>query len=156
VTGEGDGIRISVEVIGIGDYEYSLDNSAGPYQDDAVFNNIPVGAHTVYVRDKNGCGIAERAIEQELTLEGFPKFFTPNGDGINDFWQFIPPFATGENNLAIIHIFDKFGRLLAQIDPVSVGWDGNLNGQPLPSSDYWFKARDDSNNEISGHFALKR
>ncbi len=156
VTGQADGIRIAVQVAGIGDYEYSLDNRDGPYQDDAVFNNIPVGSHTVYVRDKNGCGIAERGIEQDFTLEGFPKFFTPNGDGVNDFWQFIPPPVTGENKLAFIHIFDRFGRLLAQIDPISIGWDGNYNGQPLPSSDYWFKARDDSNNEISGHFALKR
>ena len=112
--------------------------------------------HTVYVRDKNGCGIAEETITQDLTLEGFPKFFTPNGDGINDFWQFIPPPSFLENPLVVIHIFDRYGKLLVQLDPLSAGWDGRFNGSPLPASDYWFRARDLNSREISGHFSLKR
>ena len=95
-------------------------------------------------------------MEQDLTLEGFPKFFTPNGDGINDFWQYIPPASLGEVNLDTIHIFDRYGVLLAQIDPSSLGWDGNFNGQPLPSSDYWFKAISSDSQKLQGHFALKR
>ncbi|MEX0289024.1 MAG: T9SS type B sorting domain-containing protein [Flavobacteriaceae bacterium] len=150
------GLRVEVIAEGIGDYEFAIDDINGPYQDSNVFPNITAGSHTVYVRDKNGCGIVEQQIEQDITVEGFPKFFTPNGDGINDFWQFIPPPLAGSNTVNVIHIFDRFGNLLAQIDPVSIGWDGNFNGQPLPSSDYWFKARDNLNNEIRGHFALKR
>jgi gliding motility-associated-like protein len=150
------GIRITVEVSGIGDYEYALNDINGPYQDSNVFNNIPAGSYTVYVRDKNGCGIAQESIEQDLTLEGFPKFFTPNGDGVNDFWQFIPTPLTGEISIEVIHIFDRYGTLLAQIEPTSNGWDGSFNGRPLPSSDYWFKAISESSGQIQGHFALKR
>jgi gliding motility-associated-like protein len=150
------GIRITVEVSGIGDYEYALNDINGPYQDSNVFNNIPAGSYTVYVRDKNGCGIAQESIEQDLTLEGFPKFFTPNGDGVNDFWQFIPTPLTGEISIEVIHIFDRYGTLLAQIEPTSNGWDGSFNGRPLPSSDYWFRAISESSGQIQGHFALKR
>ncbi len=150
------GIRITVEVSGIGDYEYSLNDINGPYQDSNVFNNIPAGSYTVYVRDKNGCGIAQESIEQDLTLEGFPKFFTPNGDGVNDFWQFIPTPLTGEISIEVIHIFDRYGTLLAQIEPSSNGWDGSFNGRPLPSNDYWFRAISESSGQIQGHFALKR
>ncbi|MBT8184233.1 MAG: T9SS type B sorting domain-containing protein [Eudoraea sp.] len=150
------GLRIEVFTTGIGDYEYALDDSGGPFQDSSVFTNIAAGSHTVYVRDKNGCGTIERQIDQDITVEGFPKFFTPNGDGVNDFWQFIPPALTARNSLDFILIYDRFGRFIAQIDPVSLGWDGNYNGQPLPASDYWFKARDNLDNEIHGHFALKR
>ena len=40
---------------------------------------------------------------------------------------------------AKIYIFDRFGKLLKQISPsLGPGWDGNYNGNPLPSSDYWF------------------
>jgi len=156
VTGLEDVIDIDIRVEGIGDYEYALDNMDGPYQAGSVFNDVPVGSHTAYVRDRNGCGIVEKEIEQDLTLEGFPKFFTPNGDGVNDFWQFIPPPALGEITLNTILIFDRFGVFLAEIDPFSIGWDGKFKGKPLPSSDYWFKASDHSNNNISGHFALKR
>lgn len=156
IVGQPSTIRITVEVSGAGDYEYALDNIDGPYQDSNVFDNVIPGTRTVYVRDKNGCGIAEETITQDLTLEGFPKFFTPNGDGINDFWQFIPPPSFLENPLVVIHIFDRYGKLLVQLDPLSRGWDGNFNGTPLPASDYWFKARDMNSQELSGHFTLKR
>ena len=85
-----------------------------------------------------------------------PSFFTPNGDGINDFWQFIPPVETGENNVSVIFIFDKFGSLLAQIAPNTDGWNGSFNGKSLPESDYWFKAFSTNNKIIKGHFSLKR
>lgn len=150
------GIRITVEVSGIGDYEYALNDINGPYQDSNIFNNIPNGSYTVYVRDKNGCGIAQESIEQDLTLEGFPKFFTPNGDGVNDFWQFIPTPLTGEISIEVIQIFDRYGTFLAQIEPTSNGWDGSFNGRPLPSNDYWFRAISESSGQIQGHFALKR
>lgn len=150
------GLRIEVFASGIGDYQYALDNQEGPYQDSSVFTNITPGGHTVYVRDKNGCGVVKRQIDQGISAEEFPRFFTPNGDGINDFWQFTPALLTGEKSLNIILIFDRLGTLITQIDPISLGWDGNYNGQPLPSSDYWFKARDNLNNEIRGHFTLKR
>ncbi|MGB5359728.1 MAG: T9SS type B sorting domain-containing protein, partial [Eudoraea sp.] len=79
-----------------------------------------------------------------------------NGDGINDFWQYISPRENNEIKISYIHVFDRYGILLAQIMPSSKGWDGTFNGQPLPASSYWFKARDNLNNEIRGFFALKR
>jgi gliding motility-associated-like protein len=156
ITEQGNGIGITVQTKGIGDYEYAIDTRGGPYQESPVFQNIPAGSHTVYVRDKNGCGISEQSLTQELTLEGFPAFFTPNGDGINDFWQFIPSPGQSAEAINIIQIYDRYGRMLLQMSPGSPGWDGTLEGTPLPSSDYWFRAEDTSQNTIQGHFALKR
>ena len=156
VTQEVSGIRIEIQVSGVGSYEYALDDILGPYQDSNVFGNIAPGTHTVYVRDKNGCGTDEETVVQDLTLEGFPKFFTPNGDGINDFWQFIPPVSTGEINVQIIQIFDRYGKFLVQVEPTSQGWSGRLNGRLLPASDYWFRAVSTDNKEIRGNFSLKR
>lgn len=153
---EVSGRQIEVEVNGLGDYEYALDNIDGPYQNSSIFTGVSEGIHTIYVNDRNGCGIAERIIERELSPDDFPKFFTPNGDGINDFWQYIAPREQNEIQLTFIQVFDRYGVLLAQIMPTSRGWDGTFNGQPLPASSYWFKARDNLNNEIQGFFALKR
>lgn len=139
-----------------GNYEFALDNENGPYQDSNRFSNISLENHTVYVRDKDGCGIAQWLVEQDLTVNGFPKFFTPNGDGVNDFWRFIPPIETGESNISVIFIYDRFGSLLAQLSPDTKGWNGIFNGRPLPESDYWFKAVTISNKEVKGHFSLKR
>lgn len=149
--------EIVTQVTGSGDYEFALNNSEGPYQDSNVFTGLPSGSYTVYVRDKNGCGIAEESIIQDLTLEGFPRFFSPNGDGVNDYWQFIPPTDTGEINVRAIQIFDRYGNFLKQIDPLALGWDGKYNGRPMPSSDYWFTAISlTTQKKIKGHFSLKR
>lgn len=147
-------ISIEVEVSGIGDYEYALNDPQGPYQDSNRFTNLPIDNYRVYVRDKNGCGISEVLVEPDLTLEGFPKFFTPNGDGINDLWQFIPP-PSGIVQIREVFVFDRYGNLLAQIDPRQ-GWDGTFNGRPMPAADYWFKAVNNSEQEVLGHFSLKR
>ena len=149
-------LRVEINVQGIGDYEFAVNNIDGPYQASNVFTGIPSGQVTVFVRDKNGCGITQETVEQDLTVEGFPKFFTPNGDGVNDFWQFIPPINTGSNNLSSIFVFDRFGILLAQIEPTSQGWNGDFNGSPVPASDYWFKAITQDSKELKGHFTLKR
>lgn len=153
---QGGTFQISVIAEGIGDYEYALDNAGGPYQEAPVFNSVSEGSHIVYVRDRNGCGIIEKITNEGLTGKSFPKFFTPNGDGINDFWQLISPEDGTPVEVRRIDIFNQYGVFLLQVDPTSRGWDGNFNGKPLPSSDYWFKAITPKNKKVQGHFTLKR
>lgn len=150
------GITIVVEASGSGDYEYAIDDINGPYQDSNVFNAVSPGSHTLYARDKNGCGIDQETFTQDITVEGFPKFFTPNGDSRNDYWQFIQPIDGERIIFNSILIFDRFGTFLKQINQESLGWDGTFNGRPLPSGGYWFKAIDNMNKEIQGNFTLKR
>lgn len=153
------GKQIEVNVSGLGVYEYNLDNENGPYQDDPIFVNVAAGSHIVFVRDKNGCGVVSQLIERDLILDDFPNFFTPNGDGINDFWQFIRPPEIPDILEVVkgnISIFDRYGSLVLELDPNSRGWDGSFNGKPMPSSDYWFRAVSVDQKEVKGHFSLKR
>lgn len=154
-TPQNEFIQITVQVIGDNNFEYAVDNINGLYQGNNVFDNLSLDSHTFYVRDRNGC-ITEETFIPELTLESFPNFFTPNGDDINDFWQFLPSIQSSEVDINTIYIFDRFGNLLTQLDPNSQGWDGNFNGKPLPASDYWFRATSSDNQKFQGHFALKR
>jgi len=152
-----DGLTVTLDVTGPSVYEYALNNSDGPYQASNVFTNVPIGNSTFYIRDTDELNcIVSAVLEQDIIAEGFPNFFTPNGDGINDFWQFTQPPNTTPFNLSVIFIFNRFGQLILQIDPDSIGWNGTFNGRPLPSSDYWFRAISESNQEIRGHFALRR
>ncbi|MBT8448395.1 MAG: T9SS type B sorting domain-containing protein, partial [Gammaproteobacteria bacterium] len=96
---------ITVFVSGEGDYEFALDNINGPYQDSNVFDNIRPGLYTVYVRDKNNCGITEDLV----SVIGFPKYFTPNGDNNNDFWQVFGITEQFQANSTIL-IFDRYGK----------------------------------------------
>ncbi|MFD1004694.1 T9SS type B sorting domain-containing protein [Winogradskyella aquimaris] len=142
---------ITVLVSGEGDYEYALDDIDGPYQDSNIFEDVLPGLYTVFVRDKNDCGISEELV----SVIGFPKFFTPNGDGTNEFWQ-----VKGINNQfqanSFIFIFDRFGKLLAELDPLGPGWNGTYNGAKMPASDYWFKVELEDGRTFTSHFSLKR
>ena len=142
---------VTIFASGEGDYEYSLDSELGPYQDENIFFNVQPGFHEVYVRDKNNCGIASELI----SVIGFPNFFTPNFDGYNDTWH-VYGINTPEQSESEIYIFDRYGKLLKQLKSDSQGWDGTFNGNPMPSSDYWFYVKLNDNRIFRGHFTLKR
>ena len=55
-----------------------------------------------------------------------------------------------------IDIFDRYGKLVFQINPRNQVWDGNFNGYALPSSDYWFVIQLTDGKIVKGHFTLKR
>lgn len=142
----------SVEIVatGNGDYEYSLDGIH--YQDSPVFNHLSGLVYTAYVRDKKGCGI----VSQEFYLLQIPKFFTPNGDGYNDYWNIKGLFPLSPNANSIISIFDRFGKLLKQIGTNGVGWNGTYNGIQMPADDYWYFIQLQDGRTARGHFTLKR
>ena len=142
---------LNVVVSGPGDYEYALDDPSGPYQSSPIFENVKPGVHTVYVRDRLGCGISE----QIVSVLGFPNFFTPNGDGYNDFWQILGVRADFEAQ-SRVYIYDRYGKLLKQLDPLGPGWDGTYLNNPMPSSDYWFRVIFEDGRELRSHFTLKR
>ena len=55
-----------------------------------------------------------------------------------------------------IYIFDRYGKLLKELSYNSLGWDGTYNGNPMPTSDYWFYIELSDNRIFRGHFTLKR
>lgn len=144
---ENNTIQIYVE--GDGDYEYSMDGR--DYQDSNFFELIEPGFVNVSVRDKNGCGI----VDQKISVIGYPKFFTPNGDGVNDLWQLI---GVNENfqSESYVTIFDRYGKSLANLSNSNLSWNGTMNATKLPEADYWFSATLEDGREFKGHFALKR
>jgi gliding motility-associated-like protein len=140
----------AIAIGGFGVYEYSLD--AIDWQSSPIFTSLPNGSYTIYVRDIQGCGLLISNTIQTIT---YPNYFTPNGDGYNDYWNINLP----ENYYGLISIFDRYGKLLKQIIPSSTGWDGTFNSELLPSTDYWFKVEyleDNINKEFKSHFTLKR
>ncbi|ARV10476.1 hypothetical protein BTO05_12850 [Winogradskyella sp. PC-19] len=142
---------ITIDVSGTGDYEFTLDDENGPYQDQNIFNNILPGFHTVFVRDRNGCGITSEL----FSVLGFPKFFTPNGDTQNDFWQLDGINFQLYPTLQVV-IYNRFGKIMTTQNATSSGWDGTYNNNKMPSTDYWFTADFGDGRTFTGHFALKR
>src|SRR5690606_13217101 len=111
--------------------------------------------YTVRVVDQNGCEMLAQIYVEFIDL-GMPSFFTPDGDGQNDTW--IPENIDGFPEV-LIRIYDRYGRVVEQMTRDTQGWDGNYDGKPLPTGDYWYivqinGANDDR--EWVGHFTLYR
>ena len=140
-----------MNVAGKGDYDYALDDV--PWQKDDILNSIHYGEHTIHVCDQYGCGIKTL----KINIIDYPKYFTPNGDGHHDTWN-ISSLKSQAN--AKIYIFDRYGKLLKMLEPALKDWDGTYNGQPMPSSDYWFLIEyldsAKTKKQFRAHFTLKR
>ena len=143
---------IEAVATGQGQYEYSLDQ--GPWEDSGTFIDVTPGEHMVSVRDINGCGEGKAFVY----VIDYPLYFTPNGDGYHDTWNII---GVSNQVNAKINIFDRYGKLIKEVNPSGKGWDGTYNGALLPSSDYWFTLNYidpiTANPEVlRAHFTLKR
>ena len=115
-----------------------------------MFTNLSAGEYTISVKDKNGCLPTP---SKTIYVLDYPKYFTPNGDGINDTWL-IKNINMKPNST--ISIFDRFGKLLKQLDSSSTGWNGTYNGINAPAADYWFVLTLFNSKTIKSHFTLKR
>lgn len=146
-----DNNTVEIIVSGNGNYVYSIQDPYGAYQPHNFFEHVPMGIHTVYVNDLNGCGIAE----QTIAVLGAPQFFTPNGDGYNDTWN-IKGVSNQFYPNSVIRIYDRYGKFIKQIAALGAGWDGTFNGQLAPGDDYWYNITFDDGRNAKGHFSLKR
>lgn len=95
-------------------------------------------------------------IEKELIDILIPNKFTPNGDGNDDTW------GPGNSRLypnMTIRIYDRYGRLIKRLGQ-GERWDGMYNGSYLPTGDYWYIMKlntdDEHDREFIGHFTLFR
>lgn len=140
--------QLIINAEGSGDYEFALNDS--DYVDDNVFDVVQT-ENTLFVRDKKGCGV----VSINFVALKIPEFFTPNADGINDYWQ-IEGLRQTENEVKTIFIFDRYGKLIFESSPQLIGWDGTYKGKPVPAQDYWYKIELNSGKSITGHLTLKR
>ncbi len=99
------------------------------------FGELPV---TLIVYNDEGCSdTTSKLIEIEKIITGyFPNSFTPNGDGVNDF--FGPAgFLTGGHSMTV---FNRWGQIVYSTS-TSGWWDGNgSDGKPAPIGVYSFTA----------------
>ncbi len=143
-------ITVNIEK-GKGIYEYRLDG--GEFQESNEFYDVGSGSHTIMVRGVGGiCGVTTL----EVIVIRYQKFFTPNGDGVNDTWNIGDLYDHPE---AKISVYDRYGKSMATFRPKSAGWDGTYKGRLMFSSEYWFQVKylDEGKTKIfKAHFTLKR
>ena len=141
-----DGPSIIVSTSNEGNFQYSLDGNM--YQNSPVFEAVEGGFYTFYVQDNANCGV----VTQDFFHLVIPKFFTPNGDSVNDLFT---PDGLEVFSTISFSIFDRYGKLLKFGNSNSSSWDGFFQGNQMPSDDYWFVIEADTT-QFKGHFSLKR
>ncbi|MFY7669688.1 T9SS type B sorting domain-containing protein, partial [Tenacibaculum sp. MEBiC06402] len=139
---------------GIPPYEYSVDGSDFSFENQFIITQTR--DYTIVVRDSRGC-------EQSITVEGVyitievPNIFTPDGDGIQDYWY---PINVQDYHQLKVVIFDRYGREIQKYNGVQTGWDGIYQGRPMPSGDYWYTIEflelSGERRRLMGHFTLYR
>ncbi|WP_299126012.1 T9SS type B sorting domain-containing protein [uncultured Tenacibaculum sp.] len=136
---ENNSIKINTSNIGSGNYEFSLldsnSNTIYDFQKVPFFDNLRGGIYTILIKDINKCGVQSFVI----SIISYPKFFTPNQDGVNDTWHILGIGKSFYKN-GNVKIYNRFGKLLKTLSIDSSGWDGTSDGVKLPSNDYWFYA----------------
>ncbi len=61
-----------------------------------------------------------------------PNAFSPNGDGLNDFFELKGIYLAEYN----IRIFDRWGSLIFESNSLSDAWDGSWRGKPCQEGVY--------------------
>jgi gliding motility-associated-like protein len=101
-----------------------------------------------------GCSVSDEVFIAVNKRQIIPNAFSPNNDGINDYWQ-LPVDASC--NDCFVNIFDCYGALVFSAKPYAKPWDGKQNGKPLPAGVYYYYIKISANKKaISGSVILLR
>jgi len=121
--------------------------------------------YTVVVTDSNNCTDTASVLINTVCNEEnyfFPNTFSPNGDGVNDYFY---PRGSSLYNIQSLTIFNRWGQIVFQrknfpANSETMGWDGTFNGKPAPMDAYVYIAEVICNNAqivaIHGNVTLVR
>ena len=84
---------------------------------------------------------------------GIPNTFTPNADGINDYWN-IRGLETYPN--ATVNIFNRYGKNVFGSVGYAKPFDGTTNGKQLPVGVYYYIIKLKPGDVLSGYVTILR
>jgi gliding motility-associated-like protein len=78
----------------------------------------------------------------------FPKIFSPNGDGINDYWR----WTNGVDFVGCkLLIFNRFGKKVYEMTSYDSSWDGRTDGGALLEEEaYYYVVQCKGSDDITG------
>lgn len=170
VSDEEKGNMVVTIVKEVGDtYSYSLDGeNYAELPIDNIIKDLPIGWSLLYIKnDTTTCVNSKEFYIAPIEIKP-DKFFSPNGDGNNDKWEVE---HLNSYDSYIVEIFDRHSKRLfiQRVGSFNIGgtntvdgdefegWNGEYNGKPMPSDDYWYLITvEDIRKQYTGHFTLKR
>lgn len=121
----------------------------------------PPGAYPINITGASSPNYDIHVIPGTLTVMAvpptvlIPNAFTPNGDGINDFWNIKSIEAYPK---CIISVYSRYGTLIYQSKGYPRSWDGTTNGIPVPTGTYYYiiDLNEDNSKPLTGYVAVIR
>ena len=110
-------------------------NQPGIYWLKATDNNSCTGIDSIHIFSKN-CD----------AYFFIPNAFTPNRDGLNDFFK---PVINGEIEQYELAIYNRFGQLIFKTKSISQSWDATQKGLPLDAGIFIWTCRYKMKNETA-------
>lgn len=128
-------------------YRWSLSTGDTIVGEDVGFN-MPYGTYTVELEAWDTvCNryvvVSEVVVAQDevLSYEGqIPNVFTPDNNGVNDYFQFVEGFQPASFEFFSMKVYNRWGQLLFESGDTQFKWDGTFEGRPLPEGVYFWIA----------------
>lgn len=126
----------------ISNWNWNFGSVAGPssLQTPPVITYPLTGTDQLYtviltVSDNSGCETAKADQIKILgsCVIGVPSAFTPNGDGLNDYFYPLNAFKADQLNF---RVFNRWGQLIFHSTEWTKKWDGRINGIPQATGTY--------------------
>ena len=128
---------------------YSLDGIH--WQESNYFGGLKEGDFTFYVRYADSDCNGDVKLGKIFTIK---NAFTPNEDGINDYWKLTGLDVFSEKST--LQIFDKFGNLVyTQSSNTEFIWNGKFNSRNLSTDAYWYVITAGDGRTYTGWILLK-
>jgi gliding motility-associated-like protein len=107
------------------------------------------------ITDKsNGCVNESQVAVKVSPVITISNTFTPNGDGINDYWE-IKGLVAYEN--CTVDVYNRYGQPLFHSVGYPKPWDGTYQGKAMPSGTYYYVVNTKMNNVVlSGYVVILR
>jgi len=98
----------------------------GSYQ--PTFKGLDPQLYTITLKTQSGCVTVDtQYVKTRKKIDIYvPTTFTPNGDGLNDYLR---PVLLSFKKVNYFRVYNRWGKLLFQMQSDMPGWDGKLNGQ---------------------------
>ena len=97
--------------------------------------------------------MSDQVLIKVLKIPRIPNTFTPNGDGINDYWeiQYLKDYPNAK-----VQVFTRTGQLVFETrNGYLKPWNGTLNGKPLPFDTYYYIIEPESGRKpVTGYVTI--